>query len=123
MPVICSSYGEAGHLSHEERFQSIIVARMALDENDMTDIPIIAGVSAASTRESINLALEAASAGADYVMAGVPGTYSESMNTASIGGYFVDVAAGSSIPLYVMFKISIRFLCSNCTTFFFLEFS
>jgi 4-hydroxy-2-oxoglutarate aldolase len=50
--------GEAVHLSHEERASLIKTARKALDTAGLGDVPILAGIGAASTRESITLAKE-----------------------------------------------------------------
>lgn len=55
---MCGSMGEAVHLSHEERASLIKTARKALDAAGQVDVPILAGIGAASTRESITLANE-----------------------------------------------------------------
>ena len=65
----------------------------------MGGMPVLAGITASSTREAINFALESASAGADYVLAGAPGVYAKYLDKASIAKYFVDIAASSPIPV------------------------
>jgi L-threo-3-deoxy-hexylosonate aldolase len=62
----------------------------------------VAGIGATSTRESIELAREAALAGADFVIAISPGYYSGALlaDMTSIKNYFVDIAAASPIPVY-----------------------
>lgn len=47
----------------------------ALDENDLHRTPIVAGVGATSTRETISLAKDAAAAGAEFVLVIAPGYY------------------------------------------------
>lgn len=67
-PLLSGSMGEAHHLSHAERATLIKTARKALDENGFQTTPIIAGTGAGSTRETIELSIEAAEAGADYTI-------------------------------------------------------
>lgn len=64
-------------------------------------MPIVAGVGAASTRESIELAHEAAQAGADFVMVIPPGYYAGALlsNPSSIKQFFIDIAAASPVPV------------------------
>ncbi|KAG0692909.1 hypothetical protein DFH29DRAFT_1042895 [Suillus ampliporus] len=66
--LLAGLMGEAIHLSHEERITLIKTARKALDAG-LVNVPVITGISAGSTRESIELANEAAAAGADYTIA------------------------------------------------------
>lgn len=63
----------------------------------------MAGAGAASTRESITLAKEAAAAGADFVMVIPPGYYASTLiaNRESIKSFFVDIAAASPVPIIV----------------------
>jgi 4-hydroxy-2-oxoglutarate aldolase len=93
--------GEAPHLSRDERQTLIRAAREALDEANLTQVPIIAGCSVASTRESILIAKEAAVAGADFAIALTPGFYAGSLmaDERAIRNYFVDIADASPIPV------------------------
>jgi 4-hydroxy-2-oxoglutarate aldolase len=93
--------GEASHLSRGERQTLIKVAREALDEINLTHVPIVAGCSVASTRESIVIAKEAAVAGADFAIALTPGFYAGSLiaDERAIRNYFVDIANASPIPV------------------------
>lgn len=79
----------------------IKAAREALDAVELKDIPIIAGIGATSTRESIKIAEEASTAGADFAIAIAPGYYAGALtaNMESIRNYFVDIAAASPIPV------------------------
>ncbi|OKL63407.1 hypothetical protein UA08_01770 [Talaromyces atroroseus] len=102
VPVISGSMGEAVHLSHTERIQLIKAARSALDEIQLTAMPIVAGAGANSTRESIELAQEAAQAGADFVMVIPPGYYAGALlanDSAAIKQFFVDIAEASPVPV------------------------
>lgn len=79
----------------------IIAGREALDEIGLTSVPIIAGIGATSTRESIQLAKDAAAAGADFAIAIPPGYYAGALmaDTAAVKNYFVDIAEASPIPV------------------------
>ncbi|KAJ4420406.1 hypothetical protein N0V82_004395 [Gnomoniopsis sp. IMI 355080] len=101
-PVVAGSAGEAPHLTPAERIELIKTARKALDTTvvDGWTIPIVAGVGAPSTRETITLAKEAASAGADFVMVIPPGYYAGALKSGSaLLEYFVDVAQSSPVPV------------------------
>ncbi len=74
-PLVSGSMGEAHHLSHTERVQVIKTTRHALDEAGLSDVPIIAGSGGGSTRETLELCNEAASAGADAVIVITSGYY------------------------------------------------
>ena len=56
LPVVCGTMGEAVHLTHDERVLLVQTARKALDDAQLQEVPILAGIGAASTRESIVLA-------------------------------------------------------------------
>ncbi|KAK5739009.1 hypothetical protein LTR17_005527 [Elasticomyces elasticus] len=103
VPVIAGSMGEAVHLDRNERRILIQTARSALAEIGMQDkLPIIAGVGAPSTRETIELAYDAADAGADFVMAIPPGYYAPALkanDNEALKRFFVDVAAASRLPV------------------------
>lgn len=89
--------------SHDERKQLIQTARAALDDSGLPDMPIVAGVGASSTRESIQLAQEAADAGADFVMVIPPGYYAGALlaDPGAIKKFFVDIAEASPLPVSV----------------------
>ncbi|EEA23371.1 hypothetical protein TMatcc_002231 [Talaromyces marneffei ATCC 18224] len=101
IPVLSGSMGEAVHLSRAERIQLIKTARTALDEIKLTETPIVAGVGASSTRESIELAKEAAEAGADFGMVIPPGYYAGALlsSPGALKQFFIDIAAASPIPI------------------------
>ncbi|KAH9886818.1 putative dihydrodipicolinate synthase [Xylariomycetidae sp. FL2044] len=101
-PVVSGSAGEAPHLSADERDQLIRTARGALDERGLGAVPVVAGVGAASTRETAQLARRARDAGADYVMVIPPGYYAGALQAGggeALRRFFVDVAAASPLPV------------------------
>lgn len=79
----------------------IKTARATLDSIGLLSVPIIAGVGAASTRESIKLAHDAAEAGADYGMVIPPGYYAGALaaNRQCLRDFFVDIAESSELPV------------------------
>lgn len=81
--------------------QLIMALRSALDENDLHKTPIVAGVGATSTRETISLAEDAAAAGAEFVLVIAPGYYASALkaNPTAIKRFFIDVAAKSPVPV------------------------
>ena len=102
IPVISGSMGEAVHLSHDERSRLIRTCRSALNECGLSNIPVVAGVGAASTRETMQLADEAADAGADFVMVIPPGYYAGALSTGdknALKQFFIDVAEASRLPV------------------------
>lgn len=101
-PVVAGSAGEAPHLTPAERIDLIKTTRKTLDTTvvDGWTIPIVAGVGAPSTRETIALAKDAAAAGADFVMVIPPGYYAGALKGGgALVEYFVDVAEASPVPV------------------------
>ena len=64
--------GEAALLSDEERIEVISLTRRTLDEQGFSNIPVIAGASAASVRGTIKLCVDAHKAGAAFVLVLAP---------------------------------------------------
>jgi len=77
--------------------------RLALDDIGLYSTPIVAGVGANSTRESIQLAQDAAGAGADFVLVVPPGYYAGILkaNPIAIRKFFGDVASASPVPVII----------------------
>lgn len=107
--------GEAIHLSHSERVKLIHVARKALDNAGLNHVPIIAGTGAGSTRETIELTNEAATAGADYAIVIASGYFAGALanNRAALKAFWVEVSEKSPIPVMIY----------NCKFFFLWVFS
>lgn len=100
-PLIAGSMGEAIHLSHAERRTIIQTARDALDQAGFTDVPIIAGTGAGSTRETIELCHEAADAGADYAIVIASGYFAGALNPKAMKAFFTEVAEKSPLPVII----------------------
>jgi len=100
---LAGSMGEAIHLSHEERVTLIKTARKALDNVGLLSVPVIAGIGAGSTRESIDLANEAAAAGADYAIAITSGYFAGALagNKKALKAFFQEVSSKSPIPVMI----------------------
>ena len=77
--------------------------RFALNSIELQKTPIVAGVGANSTSETIRLAHDAADAGANFVLVAVPGYYASVLKAhpAAIKKFFIDVAAASPVPVCV----------------------
>lgn len=95
--------GEAIHLSHSERVKLIHAARKTLDNAGLTQVPLIVGTGAGSTRETIELTNEAATAGADYAIVIASGYFAGALanNRAALKAFFVEVAQKSPIPVMI----------------------
>jgi len=95
------SNGEAVHLSHKERNLITNTTRKALDDAGFGYMPVIVGCGAQSTRESIELCEEAASAGGDYALVLPPAYYQGLFSKETIKDFFRDVATASPIPILI----------------------
>ena len=95
--------GEGLHLSHPERVILIKATREALDDAGFTDVPIIIGTGAGSTRETVQLSKEAAEAGADHVIVIAPGYFAGVLasNKKALKAFFTEVAEKSPIPVII----------------------
>ncbi|KAN0104107.1 aldolase [Hyaloscypha variabilis] len=103
VPVVSATMGEAAHLDFQERIQLIQALRSALNENGLHGTPIVAGVGATSTRETISLAKDAAAAGAEFVLVIAPSYYASTLkaNPTAIKRFFIDVASKSPVPVVI----------------------
>ncbi|EGN93265.1 hypothetical protein SERLA73DRAFT_97983 [Serpula lacrymans var. lacrymans S7.3] len=101
--VLSGSMGEAINLSHNERATLIKVARKALDSAGLLQVPIISGIGAGSTRETIELSREAADAGADYAIAITSGYFAGALanNRKALKAFFQEVGEKSPIPVII----------------------
>ncbi|TVY81070.1 L-threo-3-deoxy-hexylosonate aldolase [Lachnellula suecica] len=103
VPVCAGSLGEAVHLNYDERTTLIQFIRKTLDEEGLSETPIVAGVGGSSTRETILLARAAAEAGADAGLVILPAYYAAALNAdqEQVIQYYVDICEGSPIPLFL----------------------
>jgi len=95
------SNGEAQHLSHDERKAAIRFTRNTLDENGFSQVLVIAGTGAQSTRESIKLCHDAKEAGATFALVLTPSTWVPAMSRDAILRFHKTVADNSPIPTMV----------------------
>lgn len=93
--VILGTNAEAFLLTREERKALIATARATCGP----DFPLMAGVGAHSTRQVLELAADAADAGADYVLCLPPGYFGKATTPAVVGRFFDDVAAACPLPI------------------------
>ena len=99
--VTMGSNGEAIHLTGAEKTLVTQTHRAALDSAGFQQIPLIAGCSAGSIRETIILTKEAEAAGAEYTLLLPPSYFRAAMDTAAIKAYFIGVADESPLPIII----------------------
>jgi 2-keto-3-deoxy-L-rhamnonate aldolase len=95
--VAMGTNSEAFLLTREERFQLIQTAREAVGPN----FPIMAGVGAHSTKQTLELANDAAKAGANYLLVLPPAYFGKATSMAVVKRFFSQVAAKSPLPVVI----------------------
>ena len=95
------SNGEAVHLTHVERRSVTRATRRALTSAGFSDMPIIVGCGAQSTRETIELCRDAYDAGGDYALVLPPAYYRSTLRDGSLVEFFTGVADSSPVPILV----------------------
>lgn len=99
--TVHGSNGEAVHLSNKERSTAITATRTALDTTGFTNMPLMAGCSAQSTRGTIKMCQNAHEAGADYALV-LPASYYQTLfESDSIVRFYRDVADVSPLPVII----------------------
>jgi len=99
--VTQGSNGEAVHLDHDERMLINSTTRKVLDSIHRSDMPLIVGCGAQSTKETILLCKEASKSGGSHALVLSPAYYGSLLTTEMIVQYFRDVADASPIPLII----------------------
>lgn len=99
--VTHGSNGEAVHLARNERQIINQISRDALDSVGRQDLPLIAGCSAQSVRETIQLCVEASESGASFALVLPPSYYAGLLDVTQITQYYKDVADRSPIPIII----------------------
>ena len=94
---VLGSTGEASFLSEKEKLRLIEATVENADRNKL----ILVGSGLESTRETIRLTNQAASAGADAAVVITPSFYGRQLTDEAIIGYYSDVADASSIPIII----------------------
>lgn len=97
--VTHGSNGEAVHLDHAERRLITSATRSAYDQCQKGHLPLIVGCGAQSTRETIQLCLDAAESGGTHVLVLPPAYYGSLLTTDLIKAHFVAVADASPLPV------------------------
>lgn len=95
--VILGTNAEAFLLTRDERAQAIRAAREAVGPT----YPIMAGVGAHSTKQVLELAEDAAKAGANYLLVLPPAYFGKATTPSTIKRFFADVAAKAPLPVVV----------------------
>lgn len=95
--VILGTNSEAFLLTREERAQLIATARAAVGPN----FPLMAGVGAHSTKQTLEFAQDAAAAGANYLLVLPPAYFGKATSMSVVKRFFADVAAKSPLPIVV----------------------
>ncbi|KAG7448625.1 aldolase [Guyanagaster necrorhizus] len=93
--IVQGTNGEAQHLSHEERKQTICLTRQILDTNGFSNIVILAGCGAQSARETQKLCVDTKEAGADYALILSPSTFPPQMSVPNVIRFHLEVADAS----------------------------
>ncbi|KAI4735796.1 hypothetical protein E4T50_13692 [Aureobasidium sp. EXF-12298] len=114
LPICAGSLGEAVHLSRDERITLIRCTRHTLDKQGFESVPIVAGVGGSSTRETIRLAQDAASAGAKDRTVGMvipPAYYAATLqqNSSQIEQYYIDICKMSPANSSSSVQLSSKF--------------
>ncbi|KAF2450615.1 dihydrodipicolinate synthase [Karstenula rhodostoma CBS 690.94] len=93
--------GEAVLLSRSEKTDILRMARRAVTDLGVPEYPIVAGISGQSTNESIELAHDAAEAGASFGLLLPPSYWAKAVSEEALLGFYRDVADASPIPVVV----------------------
>lgn len=108
--VYLGTNGELAMLDYDERIAIIKTAKRAVDDLGIQDYPILAGISAQSTAETIKNAKAAAEAGAGWGLLLPPSYWNKAVTNDVLLGYYRDVADASPIPI-VIYNVRIFSRC------------
>ncbi|CAH0017871.1 unnamed protein product [Clonostachys rhizophaga] len=99
--VYLGTNGELALLTRDERKAILVTAVRAVKDLGKPDYPIVAGISAQSTYETIINAEDAAEAGASFTLLLPPSYWAKALSSAALIAYFKEVADNSPIPIIV----------------------
>ncbi|OJD30431.1 dihydrodipicolinate synthase [Diplodia corticola] len=99
--VYLGTNGELALLDRAERKQILATAVRAVTDLGVPDYPLVAGISAQGTKETIQLAQDAHEAGAGWALLLPPSYWAKSMTNDALLGYYRDVADRSPLPVVV----------------------
>ncbi|KAM4056363.1 dihydrodipicolinate synthetase family protein [Hirsutella rhossiliensis] len=95
--VVMGTNSEAFLLTRDERAQLIAAARAAAGPS----FPIMAGVGAHSTKQTLELADDAARAGANYLLVLPPAYFGKATTMTVVTRFFAEVAAQAPLPVVI----------------------
>lgn len=107
--VYLGTNGELALLDREERKQIVAMARKAVTDLGLPNYPLVAGISAQGTKETIACAREAKEAGASFGLLLPPSYWAKNVSEPAMLQYFRDVADESPLPI-VIYNVS---ACAN----------
>ncbi|TKA25058.1 hypothetical protein B0A50_06122 [Salinomyces thailandicus] len=100
--IVChGSNGEAAHLSHDERMLITRTTRQALDDAGHSEMSVLVGCGAHSTREAIKLCRDAAASGGDHALVLPPSYFASLISSKLLLDHFRNVAEASPIPILI----------------------
>ncbi|KAG6355472.1 hypothetical protein INS49_003434 [Diaporthe citri] len=99
--VYLGTNGELALLTGPERQEILRNARKMVNDMGLPEYPIVAGISAQSTVETIQLAKEAGEAGAGWGLLLPPSYWAKALPTEALVAYYRDVADASPIPVVI----------------------
>ncbi len=95
--VVLGSNGEGVLLDEEERVRVWAAARQAIPADKL----LVAGTGAESTRQTIDITMRAADAGADAALVVTPHYYAPAMTADSLVQHYTKVADASPVPILI----------------------
>ncbi|KAH6684906.1 dihydrodipicolinate synthetase family protein [Plectosphaerella plurivora] len=95
--VILGTNSEAFLLTREERSKLISTARAAVGP----DFPLMCGVGAHSTKQTLELAADAAAAGGDYLLVLPPAYFGKATTTSVVRRFYSELASKSPLPIVI----------------------
>ncbi|KAK3181770.1 hypothetical protein K4F52_006986 [Lecanicillium sp. MT-2017a] len=95
--VVMGTNSEAFLLTREERAALVSCARAAVGP----DFPIMAGVGAHSTKQALELADDAAKAGANYLLVLPPAYFGKATTMNTVKRFFAEFAAKAPLPVVI----------------------
>lgn len=95
--VVLGISSEGFLLTREERFLVVTTARKTVGPA----FPLMAGVGAHSTKQTLQFAEDAAKAGANYLLVAPPGCFGKVTSMNVVQRFFIEVAARSPLPVVI----------------------
>ncbi|GME46908.1 Dihydrodipicolinate synthetase-like protein [Neofusicoccum parvum] len=99
--VYLGTNGELALLDRSERRAIVATAARAIRDLGLADYPLVAGISAQGTKETIQNAADAAEAGARFALLLPPSYWAKAVGEEALLAYYRDVADASPLPVVV----------------------